>query len=312
MRQKALSVIQEVKQAVIGKDMVIAKVLMVILARGHILLEDNPGVGKTTMALAFSKAMDLDYKRIQFTPEVLPADVVGFSVFNKAAGRLEYQPGAALCNLLLADEINRTSSKTQSALLEAMEEGRITVDGVTRELPRPYTVLATQNPVGSAGTQLLPQSQMDRFMVRLSMGYPKLEDEVKILKLRQGYDLLTGVRRVVDGSEILQMQRQVDEVYVADEVYTYIARLVAATREHPMVRLGASPRGSIALAQLGRAVAWLNGRDYLLPEDVQTIYHDVLEHRLVLAPQAKISGKSARELLSELLRTVPAPKLVQS
>ena len=312
MRQKALSVIQEVKQAVIGKDMVIAKVLMVILARGHILLEDNPGVGKTTMALAFSKAMDLDYKRIQFTPEVLPADVVGFSVFNKAAGRLEYQPGAALCNLLLADEINRTSSKTQSALLEAMEERRITVDGVTRELPRPYTVLATQNPVGSAGTQLLPQSQMDRFMVRLSMGYPKLEDEVKILKLRQGYDLLTGVRRVVDGSEILQMQRQVDEVYVADEVYTYIARLVAATREHPMVRLGASPRGSIALAQLGRAVAWLNGRDYLLPEDVQTIYHDVLEHRLVLAPQAKISGKSARELLSELLRTVPAPKLVQS
>ena len=311
MRQKELSVVREVKQAVIGKDMVIAKVLTVILARGHILLEDNPGVGKTTMALAFSKAMELEYRRIQFTPEVLPADVVGFSVFNKATGRLEYQPGAALCNLLLADEINRTSSKTQSALLEAMEEGRITVDGVTRELPQPYTVFATQNPVGSAGTQLLPQSQMDRFMVRLSLGYPKLEDEVKILKLRQGCDLLAGVRQVVSGGEILQMQRQVEEIYVADEVYTYIARLVAATREHPLIRLGASPRGSIALAQLGRAVAWLNDRDYLLPEDVQAIYHDVLEHRLILAPQAKINGKSAHDILSELLRTVPAPKLVK-
>ena len=312
MRQKALSIVREVKQAVIGKDVIVAKVLMVILARGHVLLEDNPGVGKTTMALAFSKAMDLEYKRIQFTPEVLPADVVGFSLLNKVSGRLEYQPGAVLCNLLLADEINRTSSKTQSALLEAMEEGRVTVDGVTRELPRPFTVLATQNPVGSAGTQLLPQSQMDRFMVRLSMGYPRLEDEVKILKLRQGCDLLAGVRQVVDGEEILQMQRQVEAVYVADEVYTYIARLVAATRDHPFIRLGASPRGSIALAQIGRAVAWLNGRDYLLPEDVQAIYHDVLEHRLVLAPQAKMNGKNAHDLLNEFLRTVPAPKLVQS
>ena len=230
MQQKALAIIKEVRKAVVGKDAIIGKVLMVILSQGHILLEDIPGVGKTTLALAFSKAMDLDYKRVQFTPEVMPADVVGFSIYNKATGKLEYQPGAALCNLFLADEINRTSSKTQSALLQAMEEGRVTVDGVTRQIPRPYTVIATQNPVGSAGTQLLPESQMDRFMVRLSMGYPKLEDEVEILKRKQGGDPLESVTQVVTAQEILLMQQQVEAVHVHDDIYGYITRLCAATR----------------------------------------------------------------------------------
>ena len=189
--QKVLEIIEEVKKAVVGKNAVVGKMLMVILAQGHILLEDIPGVGKTTLALAFSKAMALDYRRMQFTPDVMPTDVTGFSVYNKATGQLEYKPGAALCNLFLADEINRTSSKTQAALLEVMEEGRITVDGVTRETPKPYTVIATQNPVGSAGTQLLPESQMDRFMVCLRMGYPKLEDEVEIRLLGKAISKLS-------------------------------------------------------------------------------------------------------------------------
>ena len=208
--QKALEIIEEVKKAVVGKNAVIGKMLMVILAQGHILLEDIPGVGKTTLALAFSKAMALDYRRMQFTPDVMPTDVTGFSVYNKSTGQLEYKPGAALCNLFLADEINRTSSKTQAALLEVMEEGRITVDGVTRETPKPYIVIATQNPVGSAGTQLLPESQMDRFMVCLTMGYPKLEDEIEILRRKQGGDPLEQVQKVVGTTEIL-FQRHVGE-----------------------------------------------------------------------------------------------------
>ena len=271
--QKALEIIEEVKKAVVGKNAVIGKMLMVILAQGHILLEDIPGVGKTTLALAFSKAMALDYRRMQFTPDVMPTDVTGFSVYNKSTGQLEYKPGAALCNLFLADEINRTSSKTQAALLEVMEEGRITVDGVTRETPKPYIVIATQNPVGSAGTQLLPESQMDRFMVCLTMGYPKLEDEIEILRRKQGGDPLEQVQKVVGTTEILSMQREVERIYLADSLYDYIARLTAATRKEPLIRLGASPRGSIALTRMAQAAAYLSGRDYVIPRDVQIVFH---------------------------------------
>ena len=219
MQEKTLEIINEVKKGVVGKDAIIGKVLMVILAQGHILLEDIPGVGKTTLALAFSKAMSLDYKRIQFTPDVMPTDVTGFSIYNKASGALEYKPGAALCNLFLADEINRTSSKTQSALLEVMEEGSITVDGTTHPTPKPYIVIATQNPIGSVGTQMLPDSQLDRFMVRLTMGYPLLADEVEILKRKKGEDPLESVRKVVDAEEIMMMQKQVDAVFVSNDVY---------------------------------------------------------------------------------------------
>jgi len=311
LHQKALAILKEIEKVIIGKDEVIGKVLMAILAQGHILLEDTPGVGKTTLAMAFAKAMDLDYKRIQFTPEVMPADVVGFSVYNKVIGKLEYQQGAALCNLLLVDEINRASSKTQSALLEVMEEGSITLDGVTRQVPNPYTVIATQNPVGSAGTQLLPESQMDRFMIRLSMGYPGLEDEVKILKKKQGRELGNLVKQMVNAQEIIQMQQQTESVHLDEDIYIYIARLAAATRENPLIRLGVSPRGSLALVRMSQAAAWLSGRDYVVPSDVQFVLFDVFEHRLVLNAQARINNTTAHGLLRDILKAVPPPELAR-
>lgn len=311
MQEKALEIINEVKKGVVGKDAIIGKVLMVILAQGHILLEDIPGVGKTTLALAFSKAMSLDYKRIQFTPDVMPTDVTGFSIYNKVTGALEYKPGAALCNLFLADEINRTSSKTQSALLEVMEEGSITVDGTTHLTPKPYIVIATQNPIGSVGTQMLPDSQLDRFMVRLTMGYPLLADEVEILKRKQGEDPLESVRKVVDAREIMIMQKQVDAVFVSNDVYHYIARLVGATRENSLIRLGASPRGSIALTKMAQAAAYLSGRDYVVPQDIHYVFRDVIEHRILLNPQAKISNVTAGSLLGTILKDVPAPAITK-
>lgn len=307
---RVLAVIGQVRKAIIGKEAVIAKVLMAILSQGHILLDDTPGVGKTTMAVAFSRAMGLDYKRVQFTPETMPADVVGFSVYNQKTGEFQYRPGAAVCNLFLADEINRTSAKTQSALLEAMEEGQVTVDGETHRLPVPYTVIATQNPVGSAGTQLLPESQMDRFMVCLSIGYPSLEDEVAILKQAKGVRAVESVEQAIDLNTLREMQQQVEEVHVGEELYAYIARLTAATREHKLIRLGASPRAGAALLRMSRASAWTMGRDYLVPKDVSSVLHNVLEHRMVLSSQAKLEGRTAAELLSGILQSVPAPKLV--
>lgn len=311
MQQKALSIIKEIGKAIIGKDAIICKVLMAILAQGHILLEDTPGVGKTTLALAFSKTMALTYKRIQFTPEIMPADVVGFSIYNKTSGKLEYQPGAAVCNLLLVDEINRASSKTQSALLEVMEEGCITLDGITHVMPNPYTVIATQNPIGSAGTQLLPESQMDRFMVRLSIGYPLLEDEVKILKKKQRRDLLTLIRQVVSAQEILQMQQQAEAVHIDEDIYIYIARLATATREHPQIRLGVSPRGSIALVRMSQSAAWLAGRDYVLPSDVLLVIFDVFEHRLILNSQARIRNATAHSLLVDIIKAISPPDMMR-
>jgi MoxR-like ATPase len=311
MQEKASEIIREVKKAVIGKDEIISKVLMVILAQGHILLEDIPGVGKTTLALAFSKAISLDYKRMQFTPDVMPSDVTGFSVYNRETGALEYKPGAALCNLFLADEINRTSSKTQSALLEVMEEGKITVDGVTHPTPNPYIVIATQNPVGSAGTQLLPESQLDRFMVCLTMGYPAMHDEVEILKRKQGIDPLETVRQTASADDLIAMQKETEAVYLSDAIYDYIARLSGATRENSMIRLGASPRASIALVKMAQAMAYLSGRDYVLPGDVQYVFNDVMEHRILLSSQAKIGGVSAGSVLKSILKQVPAPTITR-
>lgn len=307
---KALSIVSEVRKAVVGKDPVICKVLMAILAQGHILLEDNPGVGKTTLALAFSKAMDLAYNRIQFTPEVMPADVVGFSVYSRVTGKFEYRPGAALCNLLLADEINRTSAKTQSALLEVMEEGQATVDGVAHLLPRPYTVIATQNPVGSAGTQLLPESQLDRFMMRLSIGYPTLDQEVQILKQTEGARPVDSLRQVATLEDVVQMQQETALVHVDDDIYRYVASLCAATREHPLIRLGASPRAGAALVRACRASAWMAGRDYVIPGDVRLLFYNVLEHRITPDPQARLSDRTAHTLLTEVWDSVPQPKVV--
>lgn len=309
MYNKALAIINEVRKAVVGKDNIVAKILMAILAQGHILLEDCPGVGKTTMVLAFSKALDLSYKRMQFTPEILPGDVVGYTVINKNTGMQEYRPGAALCNLFLADEINRTSSKTQSALLEAMEEGSLTVDGVTHVIPRPYTVIATQNPIGSTGTQLLPESQMDRFIIKLSIGYPQIADEVRILKQKQGNNPLDSVTKVADKSDIIEMQKTVENIFISDEVYEYIARLAAATRNHPMIKMGASPRASIALTRMSRSAAWVSKRDYVVPEDIQNVFFDVFEHRILVNARAGINGATAHAALEDVLRNVHPPRL---
>ncbi len=305
------SIIDEVKKAVIGKDKVIIKILLAVLAKGHILLEDIPGVGKTTLALAFSKSLSLNYNRVQFTPDVLPTDITGFTVYNKHNGSFEFKPGASMCNLLLADEINRTSTKTQSALLEIMEEGRVTVDGITHELPKPFIVMATQNPIGSVGTQELPESQLDRFMIKISMGYPDLTSEIEILKLKSNYTPLDGIAAVADTDTLIAIQKVVENVHVDDKIYTYIAHLASATREHPMIKLGISTRGAIALMQISKATALLKGRDYVIPDDVMYMYHDVFAHRLILNSNARINNVSAEQILDEIAEKVKHPDAVK-
>ena len=303
----AAAILAQVRRAVVGKDEVLARVLLAILAGGHILLEDIPGVGKTTMALAFSRAMGLDYNRVQFTPDVMPSDITGFTLYNKEAGRMEYQPGAVLCNLFLADELNRATSRTQSALLEAMEEGQVTVDGVSHPVPRPFLVIATQNPAGASGTQPLPDSQMDRFMVRLSLGYPAPADEMDMVRRRQEGNPLDSVEQVVDREGLLALREKAGAVYLSDEVLDYIVRLVGATREHPMILQGASPRATLALAAMAKAAALVRGRDYVNPEDVALVFPDVVPHRLLLSPRAE--GDKSFDPAAELLARVSAPRI---
>lgn len=286
-RKLAADVILEVRKAVVGKDAVLSKALLAILARGHILLEDIPGVGKTTMALAFSRALSLRYHRVQFTPDVMPSDLTGFTMFNKATGQMEYQPGAVLCNLFLADELNRATSRTQSALLEAMEEGQVTVDGVTHPVPQPFLVIATQNPAGASGTQLLPDSQLDRFMVKLSLGYPSAADETELLRRKQSGNPLSQVERVATLEELEAMRAAVDRVYLSDAVCEYIVRLIGATREHPLIVQGASPRATLAVAAMSRAAAFVRGRDYVTPNDVRLVFADTISHRLLLSPRGE-------------------------
>ena len=308
MEKKLQAIISEVQKAVIGKQTVIEKVLMALLADGHILLDDIPGVGKTTLALALSRALGLQYNRIQFTPDVLPSDIVGFSVYNKETGGFEYKSGVVTnTNLLLGDEINRTSSKTQSALLEAMEERQVTVDGRTYPLQTPFTVIATQNNVGTAGTQMLPYAQMDRFLVRLSIGYPDYEAQMTILRDRQNAEPLSAVREVVTRDEVVRMQREVRAVTAKDVVLDYITRLTMASREHPMLELGISPRGALFLDRMAKAHAHLNGRDYVTGEDVQAVFCDVCAHRVILSQEARLEAKSAQDVLQDLLRRVDVP-----
>lgn len=305
----ALDVQNEVRKVVLGKDEVIEKILATSLAGGHVLLDDIPGVGKTTLALAFSFATSMDYRRLQFTPDVLPTDVTGFTIYDKRTDSFQYKEGVAMCNLFLADEINRTSSKTQSALLELMEEGSVTVDGVMHKLPDPFVVIATQNPIGSVGTQMLPDSQLDRFMVCLSMGYPSIKDEVSILKGRQDHNPLSEVKAVANKDDIIAMRELVKNVYTDDKIYEYIAAVSDATRNNEMLKLGLSPRGSLALAKAARAMAFLHGRNYVIPDDISQVFLDVATHRIVLSPKAKISDITTAQLLTEILESVPVPKL---
>ena len=307
-RNLASQVVTEVQKAIVGKDPVLVKALAAILARGHILLEDIPGVGKTTLALAFAKALNLQFSRVQFTPDVMPSDVTGFSIYDKATGKMEYQPGAVMCNLFLADELNRATSRTQSALLEAMEEGQVTVDGVSRPVPQPFMVIATQNPVGASGTQKLPDSQLDRFLLRLSMGYPSELEELALLRRKQYGHTMGGVEQVVDREQLEQMRQAVDRVHVSEEIMQYIIRLVNATRKHPQLLQGASPRATLAVTAVSRAVAFLRNRDYVVPEDVQTIWVDAVAHRLLLVPGAERSV-SVQEIARTALRSVEAPRI---
>lgn len=309
MPEKITQLQKELETIIKGKKAVTDKIIMAVLARGHILLEDVPGVGKTTTALALSRLMGMEFNRIQFTPDVVPSDVTGFTMYEKQTGQFMYRPGAVMCNLLLADEINRTSSKTQAALLEVMEEGRVTVDGETHEVPQPFVVLATENPVGSSGTQMLPESQLDRFMVSLSMGYPDHQSLVELLRDRQKVNPLELARTVITREEVLKLQSEVQDVYVADEVLDYIAKLAEATREHEMIVLGLSPRGTLALCRMAKAAAYMSARDYVIPKDVQTIFKDVAAHRMVLDSRARYQEKSAREILDEILAEVPQPKV---
>ena len=306
-RKLAAAVIAEVGKAVVGKDEVLARVLLAILARGHILLEDIPGVGKTTMALAFSRALGLDYNRVQFTPDVMPSDITGFSIFNKAAGRMEYQRGAVLCNLFLADELNRATSRTQSALLEAMEEGQVTVDGVSHPVPQPFIVIATQNPAGASGTQLLPDSQLDRFMVRLSLGYPAPADEAELLRRKQAGNPLQTVERLLTLEGLEDLRRTVDRVYLSDPVCDYIVRLISATRSHPLIVQGASPRATLALAAMSRAAAFVRGRDYVVPDDVALVFRDTIAHRLILSP--RLEDSSLPDPVDSVLKAVRPPEI---
>ena len=309
MPQKITELQEQLETIIKGKKEITDKILMAVLAKGHVLLEDVPGVGKTTTALALSRLMGMDFNRIQFTPDVVPSDVTGFTMYDKQSGQFLYRPGAVMCNLLLADEINRTSSKTQSALLEVMEEGRVTVDGETHTVPAPFVVIATENPVGSSGTQLLPESQLDRFMISVSMGYPDHQSLVELLRDRQKVNPLEHAKTVLTREEVLNLQKKVQEVYVADVVLDYIAKLAEATRDHELITLGLSPRGTLALCRMTKAAAYMKERDYVVPQDVKDVFKDVTAHRMILDSKARYQEKTAREILDEILDSVPEPKV---
>lgn len=304
------NIIYEIKKVICGKDYIIAQALTAILAGGHILMEDVPGVGKTTMAVAFSKTMGLNYGRVQFTPDVLPSDITGFSLYDKNTNTMKYQPGSIFHNLFLADELNRASTRTQSALLEAMEEGNVTVDGNTYILPKPFTVIATQNPTGASGTSLLPDSQIDRFMIRLSIGYPSAKDEKAMIESRKnGLNPMDNVKTVCDVNTILQMQAEVNNVFMHDNVTDYIVTLINKTRGHKNLIRGGSPRATLALTSMAKACAYLNGRNYVVPSDVQKVFLPVITHRLMLTPEAEINGVKTNDIAQEILKDTLSPKI---
>ena len=308
MNDKLNLIRSEVARIIKGKDDVIVKILASILAKGHILMEDIPGVGKTTLATTFAKTMSLNYHRVQFTPDVLPSDLLGFSMYDKEKGQFVFRKGAVFCNLFLADEINRTSPKTQSALLEVMEERQASVEGRTWKLPEPFIVIATQNPSGASGTQLLPESQMDRFMIRVTMGYPAHKDAVDILK-NEVWEELDSVRQVISLEDLSSLQEMTGSVPVHDSLYDYMVSIVEKTREHDYFMSGASPRGTIALLRMSRAMAVLAGRDFVTAEDVQKVMPDVLGHRVRISTRAAAEGKSVAACLKSILLEVDPPRL---
>ncbi len=302
--EQSKRIIAEVSKGFIGSTDIIEKVLMTIYAGGHILLEDCPGVGKTTLAVSFSRVLGLDNKRIQFTTDTLPSDITGFTMFNREKNTFEYVKGAAMCQLLLADEINRTSPKTQAALLEVMEEHSVTVDGVTHIVPSPFICIATQNPYGSAGTHALPESQLDRFMVCLSIGYPTMENQLKIIELQNNMNAEQTLKTVTDAQNILDVQKYLSSISASEQVLEYAIRLCEETRNHPLVTLGVSPRGVTALIKMAKAHAVLRERNYIIPEDIQAVFMDVCAHRIVLRPQSKVEGTTSKDILLEIMEHI--------
>ena len=304
---KAAKVIEQVNKVILGKDRKVKEIMTAFLAGGHILLEDIPGVGKTTLATAFSKAMKLDCKRVQFTPDVMPSDLTGYSVYRSDLGQFVYQPGSVFCNLLLADEINRTSPKTQSALLEVMEERKVSVEGITRDVPDPFIVIATQNPYGNAGTQSLPEAQMDRFMITMSIGYPDFESEMDMAMSVGKIGRTDMVEPVIAAEDVREMQEEIYEVYMNKSIYKYIVELVKATRESEYIERGASPRATIALVKMSKAWAWLNGRDYVIPSDVGTQFEYVISHRIVPDMSARMEKLSKSDIINNIVKSVKRP-----
>lgn len=300
-------ILQEVKKAVVGKDEVLEKVLMAMLAKGHILMEDIPGVGKTIMAKAFAQALQVNCSRMQFTVDVLPADVTGYNVLDIQSGKTHLKKGPIFTNIFLADEINRTSSRTQAALLEVMEETSVTIDGETMMLEDPFIVVATQNPVGSAGTQLLPDSQMDRFMIRLEIGYPSKDAEIEILKRKQQKNSAV-MESVLDRDAFIRMQDECGKVYVHERIYNYIVSLIQVTRNHKQIVQGASPRAAVALMEMAKACAYLRGRDYVIPEDVQEVFLDTVAHRMIMFPNNTIDVEQANVVLTQILQEIQPPQ----
>ena len=309
LRTRAQEVVEQVNRVILGKEREVEEVMLAFLAGGHILLEDIPGTGKTTLALAFSRAMDLDCRRVQFTPDVMPSDLTGFSVYRREEERFVYQPGSVFCNLLLADEINRTSPKTQSALLEVMEERNVSVEGVTRPVPSPFLVIATQNPAGSAGTERLPPAQMDRFMVSLSLGYPDYAHELAMAMEVGAAGRADRVRPVIGREELLEMQRAIHQVYIQEAVYRYLLDLVTATRDHPFLERGASPRATIALVRLSKSAAWFRGRDYVTPEDVQAQFPYAAAHRVTLNPAARMERLTRESVVQGIAQAGKKPRV---
>ena len=307
VRAIAETAIGNVEKVIIGKSEAIRLAFITLLCQGHLLIEDVPGVGKTVLAKSLARSIGCTFKRIQFTPDLLPSDVTGVSVFNQKTREFEFRPGPVIAQIVLTDEINRATPKTQSALLEAMEERQITVDGVTYPMPRPFLVLATQNPIEYEGTFPLPEAQLDRFMMRVSLGYPKSEDEIAILDSQQFHHPLEEIDQVISVEELLDVQEAIKSVHVGPLVKEYIVALVGASRNHPDVYLGSSPRGSLYLYRTSQALAAMEGRDYVIPDDIKALAETTLAHRLIISPSARIKNVDTRTVVAELLQAVPVP-----
>ena len=309
MGNESQQVLEELKRVIVGKETLIEKIWIALIAKGHILLEDIPGVGKTTLAIALSKVLGLDSKRIQFTPDVIASDVVGFTMYDKQTDKFVYKEGAVMCNLLLGDEINRTSSRTQAALLEAMQEGNVTVDSVTYELPKPFHVIATQNPLGVHGTQALPQAQLDRFLVKLSIGYPDFESQVALLRQRQEDNPINHTRQVLNKEKLIELQNQAQSIYIDERILRYVTALTEETRNSELLVQGISPRGALAICNMAKAHAFVKGKDFVTPEDVIAVFLDTCHHRIILSTQARTVQYEESDVLLQIIEKIPTPDM---